>query len=251
MRSRAKPSFARAKPSFAQVKNNEVEGASGARAELGTPQDIRFEDVTLESPRIHLVTGRPGQGKTVLDFSIADRLHKETGKQVYVAMTERDKAVEDYEKIPDYIHTLRGINFPLDSIVIGDDWQRIIHARRGMADLNVLIDKMFATHRHDNIDFLIDSQTASSVDRNNVLRSNYRWYKAPLKKELTLGRQELEPELTMADGLGLGLDEAYLDCDLGEWRVTGIPLPRYWSEELSVLHRRQPVSLYEMAVRLI
>jgi len=218
---------------------------------LAVEAELDFKDVPLESPRIHMITGRPGQGKTVLDFSLGDRLHRETGKDVYVVMVERDKRIEEYEDMPEYIHTLRGINFPLDSIVVGDDWQRIIHARRGMADINVLIDKMFATHRHDNIDFLIDSQTASSIDRNNVLRSNYRWYKAPLKKELSLGRQELEPELQLADSLDLGLDEALLDSDDGTFKVTGIPLPKYWSEELSVLHRRQPEPWYEKAVKLI
>ena len=73
----------------------------------------------------------------------------------------------------------------------------------------------------------------------------------PLKKELTLGRAELEPELQLADSMNLGLDEALLDYDEGTIRVTGIPLPLYWSEELSVLHRRQPVPWYEKAVKLI
>jgi len=205
-----------------------------------SPQTIDFMDVALETPRIHLVTGRPGQGKTVLDFSLADRLQDETDKPVYVVMKENDRAIEKYE-VPDHIRTLRGINFPQDSIIIGDDWQRYAHARRGMANINVLIDEMFATHRHDNIDFLIDSQTASSIDRNNIIRSNYRWYKAPLKKEVEgLGRTELQPELELAHQMELGLEEAYLDCDLGEWRVENIPLPAYWSEELSVMHRRRP-----------
>ena len=206
-----------------------------------SPQTIDFMDVALETPRIHLVTGRPGQGKTVLDFSLADRLQAETGKPVYVVMKENDRAIERYEGLPDYLHSLRGINFPLDSIIIGDDWQRWVHARRGMANVNVLIDEMFAIHRQDNIDFLIDSQTASSIDRNNIIRSNYRWYKAPLKKEVEgLGRTELQPELELANSMDLGLDEAYLDCDLGEWRVEGIPLPLYWSDELSIMHRRRP-----------
>lgn len=218
---------------------------------LPTPPEMDFAAVPLETPRIHLVTGRPGTGKTVLDLSLADRLHKETGKPVYVVMMERDKAIESYEDMPEYIHTLRGINFPLDSIIVGDDWQRIVHARRGMADINVLIDQMFATHRHDNIDFLIDSQTASSVDRNNVLRTNYRWYKNPLKKELTLGRAELQPELELADRLDLDITEALLDYDDGTFKVTGIPLPRYWSEELSVLHRRRPEGWGKRLVKLI
>jgi len=215
------------------------------------PPEIDFKRVPLESPRIHNVSGRPGQGKTVLDFSIADRLHALTGKPVYVVMMERDRAIEGYEGMPDYIHTFRGIDFPQDSIIVGDDWQRIIHARRAMANVNVLIDQMWAIHRHDDIDFLIDTQTASSIDRNNVLRSNYRWYKKPLKKELSMGRPELEDELGLADSMNLGLDEALLDYDDGRFKVTGIPLPGYWSEELSVLHRRQPVPLYEKLVRLI
>ena len=100
--------------------------------EMAAPQEIDFADVPLETPRIHLITGRPGQGKTVLDLSIADRLHAETGKEVYVVMTERDKAIEEYEGIPEYIHTLRGIDFPLDSIVVGDDWLNAQDARQAV-----------------------------------------------------------------------------------------------------------------------
>lgn len=230
-------------------------GEGGARRTGGdalpAPDEICFKDVPLKSPRIHNITGRPGEGKTVLDLSLADRLHQETGKEVYVVMMERDRSIESYEEVPDYIHSLRGIDFPQDSVIVGDDWQRIIHARRTMANVNVLIDQMFAIHRHDNIDFLIDTQTASSIDRNNILRSNYRWFKKPLKKELDLGRPELEPELRLADSMNLAKDQALLDCDDGTYKVNDIPLPAYWSEELSVLHRRQPVPWHEKLVRLV
>lgn len=219
--------------------------------EIPKPPEIDFKQVPLKSPRIHLVSGRPGEGKTVLDFSLADRLHQQTNKSVYVVMMERDRAIESYDDIPPYIHTFRGVEFPQDSIIVGDDWQRIIHARRTMANVNVLIDQMWAIHRHDDIDFLIDTQTASSIDRNNVLRSNYRWYKKPLKKELKMGRPELEEELQIADSMNLALNEAYLDYDDGQYKVTGIPLPKYWSDELSVLHRRQPEPWHEKLVKLI
>lgn len=217
-----------------------------------TPHEIDFIDVPLESPRIHNVSGRPGQGKTVLDFSLADRLHEMTGKPVYVILAAKDRSVESYENIPDYIHSYRGVlEMPQDSIIIGDDWQRIIHARRAMAKINVTLDQELAVHRHNGQDFLIDTQTASSIDRNNILRSNYRWYKEPLKKELQLGRPEIQEELALAKSMDLGLDEALLDDDYGTYKVTGIPLPAYWSEELSVLHRRQPVGLGERLVKLI
>lgn len=220
--------------------------------EVPTPEEIDFMDVLLESPRIHNVSGRPGQGKTVLDFSLADRLHAETGKPVYVVLAAKDRSMESYEDMPDYIHSFRGaLEMPQDSIIIGDDWQRIIHARRAMSLVNVTLDQELAVHRHNNQDFLIDTQTASSIDRNNVLRSNYRWYKEPLKKEDVLGRPEIQEELILAKSMNLGLDEALLDDDKGTYKVTGIPLPKYWSEELSVLHRRQPDSWSRKLVRLI
>ena len=51
--------------------------------------------------------------------------------------------------------------------------------------------------------------------------------------------------------MNLALDEALFDTDDSTFKVTGIPLPAYWSDELSVLHRRQPVPWYEKAVKLI
>lgn len=229
---------------------NEIMGAP--RVSTADPEEVDFYEFPLESPRIHNISGRPGQGKTVLDFSLADRLHAETGKLVYVIISDRDKRIESYEGIPDHIRSFRGVlTMPQDSIIIGDDWQRIIHARRAMAKVNVTLDQELAVHRHNGQDFLIDTQTASSIDRNNVLRSNYRWYKEPLKKELQLGRPEIQTELELAKSMNLAKDEALVDFDDGMYKVTGIPLPEYWSEELSVLHRRQPVSQWEKAVKLI
>ena len=219
---------------------------------LTVEAEFDFADVELLSPRIHNISGRPGQGKTVLDFSIADRLHDETDKEIYVILADRDKAIESYEGMPDHIHSFRRIwSLPQDSILVGDDWQRIIHARRAMSGVNVTLDQELAVHRHNGQDFVIDTQTASSIDKNNILRSNYRWYKEPLKKEVGLGRPEIQEELALAKSMKLSLDEALLDTDDSTFKVTGIPLPAYWSEELSVLHRRQPVSLWEKAVKLI
>ncbi len=220
--------------------------------DLAAPVKIKFEDVPLESPRIHNISGRPGQGKTVLDFSIADRLHEETGKPIYVVLSPRDRKMEDYEGMPEHIRSWTNVHMlPQDCIIVGDDWQRIIHARRSMATINVTLDQELAIHRHNGQDVVLDTQTASSIDRNNVLRSNYRWYKEPLKKELQLGRPEIQGELELAKSMNLDKTEALLDTDEGMFRVTGIPLPKYWSEELSVLHRRRPLSLWERAERLI
>ena len=199
---------------------------------------MKFEDVKLISPNMHLVSGEPGGGKTVLLFSIADRLHRETGKDVYVSLREEDSGIEKY-KVPKYIHSHRGFTYPLDSIVITDDLQRIAHARRAVSNVNVFLDQLHALLRHDNIDFLYDTQTLSGIGRNIILRSNYRWYKRPYQLEASFGRPEIEDEVNSAKSL-TSKKEAMLYSKVYSGKVTDIPLPSYWSEELSTMHRRVP-----------
>ena len=200
----------------------------------------------LTSPEMHISSGKPGSGKTVLTFSIADRLHKQTRKQVYVAVQPEDRPIETYPGIPKYIHSYRGElskeKIPLDSIVIVDDLQRIAHARRFQSDVNVMMDQMHALLRHNNVDFIYDTQTLSGVDKNNVLRAEYRWYKQPYQLEREMGRESIAMEIEAADMAleGHGKGWVYLAADdIYTGLVSDVPLPPYWSEELSVLHRRQ------------
>ena len=202
---------------------------------------LKFKDVPIESPNMHLVSGEPGGGKTVTVFSIADRLHKQTGKDVYVTLREEDKKIEEF-KVPKHIHSHVGFNYPVDSIVVTDDLQRLAHARRFQSDVNVYLDQQHALLRHDNIDFIYDTQTLTGIDRNNILRSNYRWYKRPYQLERDFGRPEVATELELSD-IALadkGKKYAYIFSRAYEGLVSDIPLPKYWSEELSRLHRRRP-----------
>ena len=206
---------------------------------------MRFDEVQLHSPEMHISSGKPGSGKTVLTFSIADRLHRSTGKQVHVAAQPEDRPLETYPGIPKYVHSYRGElskeKIPLDSIVIVDDLQRIAHARRFQSDVNVMMDQMHGLLRHNNVDFIYDTQTLAGVDRNNILRAEYRWYKKPYRLETEMGREAVAEEVLAADAAlqGHGKSCAYLAGEVYTGLVTDVPLPDYWSEELSVLHRRQ------------
>ena len=202
---------------------------------------MKFGDVKVESPNLHLISGKPGSGKTVLLFSLADRLHKKTGKPIYVAMRKDDRRIESFKDVPKHIHSWVGLDPPRDSIFVADDLQRLAHARRFQSDVNVFLDQLHALLRHDDVDYLYDTQTLSGIDRNNILRSEYRWYKQPYRLEAEFGRSELGEELEAASVQlgGKGVKWAFLSSEEYRGLVSGVPLPSYWSEELSRLHRRR------------
>lgn len=217
-----------------------------------TPIDMEFKDVPIESPKMHVATGKPGSGKTVLDFSIADIIHEENDKDIYVIMKPYDRKLKQMAPgIPKHIKELRDLtrlsdesDNPLqDVILIGDDWKRIAHARRAMSDINVVVDNLIGILRHDELDIVLDDQTASSIDKNNIIRSNYLWVKPPFRKELELGRNAMLEEITLAFNLDMGQRDVLLyneEVHDGPVFVHNIPLPSYWTEELSRMHRRQP-----------
>lgn len=209
---------------------------------------IKFKDVKLESPSLHLVSGMPGGGKTATILSIAERLHGQTGKHVYVAVSPGQRGLP--ERLPEYVHQFSGSDAPLDSIFVTDDAHLRQHARRAMTNENVLIDQYHGQLRHDNIDYLLDTQTLKGIDVNNILRSNYRWHKKPYALDVELGRPEIKRELLIASAHVRKKDEAVLFAETFSYRfeglVTDIPLPYFWSDDLSVMHRRREPPIAEV-----
>lgn len=205
---------------------------------------MKFEDVPIDSPAFHLCSGMPDSGKTVTLFSIADRIHKRTKKDTYVVIGEGQRGLPG--GLPKHVKEFRGVEFPLDSIVLMDDAHLVAHARRFQSNVNVELDKMHGTLRHDGIDYLYDTQSLRALDVNNILRSNYRWYKKPYQMDKKIGRMEVREELENAESVlkGRGKTCSYLVLQTyrheHEGLVTGIPLPEYWTDDLSRMHRRQP-----------
>jgi len=213
---------------------------------------IKFDDLKLDQPSLHVATGKPGSGKTALLFSIADKLHEQSGKHVYVALEERD--LRDLANLPDYIHQLETPSqkrreskeaveeiYPQDAIIITDDAHRPLHARRSMRDFNVWLDELHAQLRHDDNDFLYDTQIYRSIDKNIRERVEYTWYREQHRRSIKYAPIEERAELEVVYEVlkGKDLTVAYLDSDDYEGLVTDISLPAYWTEELSRMHRRR------------
>jgi len=203
---------------------------------------IDFKDVPLESPNIHIIIGMHREGKTVLMFSIADRLHQETGKPVYVGLEVNDLPVEKYG-VPDYYHSWREFLPPVDSIFLTDDAHRRMHARRSMSTPNVQLDTYHGTMAHDDVDYLYDTQLLGSLDRNNFTRAWYRWYKTPYESESEVsGRSFFRAECGEARAAlkGEPISTAYLRGEVYNGVVKNVPLPPYYNDGLSKMHRRRP-----------
>jgi hypothetical protein len=208
----------------------------------------QFKELRLHTPALHTASGQPGSGKTALLGSIADELHRRWGKELYVILKTTDRRIEDYG-LPKWIHSLPAeAEHPQDSIILGDDWQRIAPARRAVSDINVAIDELLGTLRHDNNDYLLDCQTYASLDRNSVLRTDYRWYKKPYADEAAFARPEIQEEVEEATELleHEPIGSAYLSSrnrEGYEGLVKDVPLPTWWTEEVSTMHRRHTQGL--------
>ncbi len=207
-----------------------------------------FKDIKIESPSLHLISGMPGGGKTAAGFTIANRIHLKTNKELFVSVSPDQAGLP--KNLPKWIHEYHGLDYPLDSIVLLDDAQLQAHARKAMTSFNVEFDKLHSTLRHDNIDYILDSQSLKTVDVSNVLRSNYRWYKKPYQLDVKLGRPEIKTELETAQVMNLGKSEAYLVAETYGYsfngKVTEMPLPTYWTNELSTMHRRTPSTIVQL-----
>lgn len=202
-----------------------------------------FQDIKISGPGLHTCSGQPGSGKTALLASIADRLHAEEGRHLYIILKPSDRRIEEYG-LPDWIHSLNSESeHPQDATILGDDWQRIAPARRAVSDINVAIDELLGLIRHDDNVYLLDTQTYASLDRNSILRTDYRWYKAPYADEAKFARPEIKEEVEHATEqlTGQPINTAYLSSHnraCYEGLVTDIPLPPWWTDELSTMHRR-------------
>ena len=205
---------------------------------------MKFKDVKLVSPNMHLIFGMHRTGKTAVGFDLLDRLHKETGKEVYIGLGEKTRRIEDVKGIPKYIHSWRDLLPPTDSIFYTCDAHRQFHARKAMTNENTILDTYHGTFAHDDVDYLYDTQLNSSIDRNFIMRAWYRWYKMPYALELEMGRSAIGQEVEDAQRLLQGKDKTWVylrgeeSAGIYTGLVSDVPLPSYWCDDISKMHRR-------------
>ncbi|WP_157727017.1 hypothetical protein [Thermococcus siculi] len=202
-----------------------------------------------------MILGQRGGGKTALGHLLLE-LFSDQGrrKPAYIIGFPMHKR----HLLPDWITPLDELYFPDNSVVLLHEAHFYLHARRSMADQNVEIDKLITVSRHKNVDIIVETQQSFRLDRNIVAEVDALIFRVPELMQEKFERPEVRWITEMAKEAFKPYVEEYMVVQDGE--VVGsfrrikpealkkafiygknyvgmyphdIPLPSYWSEEIS------------------
>lgn len=112
---------------------------------------------------IYLITGLPGNGKTLYTlWHVRDRA-KQEGRQVYISGVP-ELAITEWQQL-DEDQTRNWYNLPDGSIIVIDEAQRIFRPRAGRGDPPPHVAQL-ETHRHKGYDIYLITQHPSLIDQN-------------------------------------------------------------------------------------
>lgn len=189
------------------------------------------------APPMAIIIGDIGQGKTVTMASIADEYSNKYGLQPYMIGTknELEHFPSNWKRIDP-----ENLKVPRHAILCGDDLHKYYHAR-DWADGRVRDLETIARERgHTETIVLVTTQVSRVVDVNLLNITSALIVKKPSMMMAKYDRGEIAPIIRKADGM-LGDEEpenAYILSNIArfEGKITGIPLPGWWSDEASTLH---------------
>ena len=173
-----------------------------------------------------LIVGKPGSGKGVLGYNVADAIHGD--RPVYVPMSRR------YGR-PGYYRYWDG-RFRDDSVYLISDASISYHARRWSTDQAVELSMLQSLRRHRNVDLIWDTQNVGLIDTDIPRHVNALVIKEPSVLQSLFERPQIKKMFMEADaamGGGWSKKNAYAITDGGRFKVTGIPLPGYWCDDIS------------------
>jgi len=107
---------------------------------------------------IYLITGQPGNGKTLHALSRVEQLRTETGRVVY--QNDIPELTLEWQKLDD---PRKWFEVPSGSVVVIDECQRVFPPRRQGAQVPVEVAE-FETHRHKGFDVFLITQHPQLLD---------------------------------------------------------------------------------------
>jgi len=172
-----------------------------------------------------LIVCKPGSGKGVLGYGVADAIRGD--RPVYVPMSERHGR-------PHYFRAFDGV-FRDDSVYLITDASISYHARRWQQADSVELSMIQSTRRHSNLDLIWDTQNTGLLDTDIPRHVNALIIKQPSVLQSDFERPQIRrifDEANAAVGKWTK-KKAYVISDGGRFTVTGIDLPPYWNENIS------------------
>ena len=216
--------------------------------------ELDWKDI-LPEPFVVLILGMRGGGKTALGHYLLE-LFSEQGrrKPAYIIGFPMHKR----HLLPPWITPLDELYFPDNSVVLLHEAHFYLHARRSMADQNIEIDKLLTISRHKNVDIIVETQQSFRLDRNIVAEVDALIFRVPELMQEKFERPEvrwitemakkafepyIEEYVVKQDGKVVGRYRRIKPEALKKAFIYGknyvgmyphdIPLPSYWSDEIS------------------
>jgi len=216
--------------------------------------EIDWKDI-LPEPFVVLILGMRGAGKTALGHYLLEYF-SEQGKRkpAYIIGFPAHKR----HLLPSWIKPLDDLYFPDNSVVLLHEAHFYLHARRSMNDQNIEIDKLLPVSRHKNVDIIIETQQSFRLDKNIVAEVDALIFRAPELMQEKFERPEVrwiterakeafspyvKEYRVVRGGKVVGrymklLPEAKKKAYIYGKNYEGmfphdIPLPSYWSDEIS------------------
>ena len=241
---------------------------------MGTVEAKEIDWKTIfPEPFVVLILGQRGGGKTALGHLLLE-IFSEQGKRrkAYIVGFPAHKR----HLLPDWITPLDDLVFPEDSVVLLHEAHFYLHARRSMSEGNIEIDKLVTISRHKNVDIIVGTQQSFRLDRNIVAEVDGIIFRLPELMQEKFERPEVrwitqmakkafapyikEHKVVDENGKVVGVyrevsPEVVKKAFIFSKNYVGmyphdIPLPSYWSEEISRAYgelKSQEERMLEMA----
>lgn len=212
----------------------------------------RFNEFSLKKPRLELITGERGMGKSVFAFSRAENLCVQKKAKLWLIRYPQkiDRPwihnVDSIEEIP------TGDN---NVIALCDESARVFQNRRAMHKENKgLIDELVVA-RHRGIHYLMVSQASSLADRSIPTLVDTIAIKTPSLLQVEFERKELKTKLEVVRKDFYDLTKNGNEYWIAKPDVENLPkvyiwnnryyglcknvLPSFWSERISRSYSKQ------------
>ena len=193
---------------------------------------MKWTDI-IEHPSVNVIMGFRRRGKSALGFYLVEELgnHYGLNKVVYAfPLSEKHLLPGDYLIVSDVN------SIPKNSVVLIDEVFLFAHARRAMANSNILFDQLTAMSGKNKQIIIYITHHSRKMDRNLILDCDNLIYKKPSALQIEMERPEIRVFSRKAyDKLkGKGKEWSYVFSfvrDVEE--LVKNNLPSYWSDELS------------------
>ena len=193
------------------------------------------------TPPYVIILGDVGQGKTGAMASINDEYHSKHGLDAYM-LAKKD----ELKHFPEWWYKVNpeNIKIPYDAMFNADDIHKYYHAREWSDGKVKDFDTLGRERGHTGTMLVLTSQTAGVVDLNLVEMLTCLIIKKPPYMTTRSGfgdRRGIGKFIRAAD-TALEYDEpekAYIVSNYARFEgvIDNIPLPGWWTDETSTLHR--------------